>query len=132
MDEIEFLEAEDVLELHAHQVRTYGGEHGLRDAGLLESAVNMPRAGFGGQYFHADVFEMAAAYLFHIAKNHPFVDGNKRAAAAAAHAFLHVNGYVLPRTCGDEFERTVLAVAAGTAGKLEAAAFFRRHARKDG
>lgn len=61
VDEIDFLEVEDVLDLHAHQIATYGGEPGVRDMGLLDSAVNLPRAGSGGRSFHADVFEMASA-----------------------------------------------------------------------
>jgi len=123
----QFLEIDEVLELHAHQVATYGGSDGVRDRGLLESALAMPRAGFGGQYFHADLFEMAAAYLFHITSNHPFVDGNKRTGAAVAHAFLFLNDVVLPRSCEKAFERLVLDVAEGKAGKLEAAKFFRNH-----
>jgi death-on-curing protein len=126
--DIDFLSVDDVLALHEHQIATYGGSLGVRDPGLLESAVQMPQAGFGGQYFHADLYEMAAAYLFHIAANHPFVDGNKRAAAAAAHAFLFLNGLTLPRSCEKLFERLVLDVAEGKSGKLEAAAFFRTHA----
>ena len=121
MDEIDFLEVQDVLDLHEHQIVTYGGSLGVRDAGLLESAVQMPRAGFGGQYFHADVFEMAAAYLFHVAANHPAVDGNKRAAAAAAHAFLFLNGLTLPRSCERGFEHVVLAIAEGSAAPASVA-----------
>ena len=66
----------------------YGGLPGLRDEGLLESAVAQAVATFGGEYLHNDIFQMAAAYLFHIVQNHPFVDGNKRAGAAAAVVFL--------------------------------------------
>ncbi len=70
----DFLGVEDLLTLHADQVDRYGGEHGLRDMGLLESAVAQPQATFGGQLLHAFPFEMAAAYLFHIVKNHPFCE----------------------------------------------------------
>ena len=89
---VDFLTVADVLMLHAEQVDLYGGEQGVRDLGLLESAVAQPQAGFGGEYLHADLFEMAAAYLFHIVQNHPFLDGNKRAGAVAALVFLDVNG----------------------------------------
>ena len=77
-----FLSVADVLGFHEDQLANYGGAPGVRDMGLLESAVAMPMAGFGDQYLHADLFEMAAAYLYHIVCNHPFVDGNKRTGAA--------------------------------------------------
>lgn len=79
-----FLEVDDVLEIHATQLDVYGGGAGLRDQGLLESAVAQPRASFGGDFAHEGLFAMAAAYLFHIVKNHPFVDGNKRTGLLSA------------------------------------------------
>lgn len=88
-----FLSIQTVLEIHAAQIEEHGGESGLRDLGLLESAVAQPMASIGGQYLHGDMFEMAAAYLFHLANNHPFVDGNKRIGLAAALVFLDANGF---------------------------------------
>ncbi len=73
IEPIAFLSIDDVLESHLFQVETYGGDSGLRDAELLESAVAQPQASFGGEYLHAFPFEMAAAYLFHLVMNHPFV-----------------------------------------------------------
>ena len=73
MDSIEFLELSDTLEIHADQISNYGGTIEVRDAGILESAIEQPRATFAGQFLHAFPYEMAAAYLFHIVKNHPFV-----------------------------------------------------------
>ena len=73
-----FLTEEQILHLHQLAIEKHGGSLGLRDSGLLKSALAMPESGFGGNYFHATIFEMAAAYLFHLVKNHPFVDGNKR------------------------------------------------------
>lgn len=67
------------------------GSQGLRDLGLLQSALAQPEAGFGGELFHKDLFEMAAAYLFHISRNHAFVDGNKRMALAGCLLFLSIN-----------------------------------------
>jgi death on curing protein len=93
--EIEFLTAEVVLALHQRQLERFGGGAGLRDRGLLESAVPQPQASFGGMYVHEGLFAMAAAYLFHIVSNHPFVDGNKRAGLLAAQVFLDVNGITL-------------------------------------
>lgn len=74
--------------IHDEQIEVYGGIHGIRDKGLLESAVMMPQASFGGEYLHNGLFEMSAAYAFHIAENQPFLDGNKRTALVAALVFL--------------------------------------------
>ena len=124
---IDFLSVEDVLEIHADQIERYGGEHGVRDLGLLESAVQQPQAGFGGDYLHADIFEMAAAYAFHIVKNHPFLDGNKRAGAASALVFLDINGIELNVPKGGIYE-LILAVAKSETEKTEIANFFRSSA----
>lgn len=123
----DFLSTEDVLSLHADQVDLYGGSHGVRDAGLLESAVAQPQAAFGGEYLHGDIFAMAAAYLFHIVQNHPFFDGNKRTGTVAALVFLDLNGIEIDAPKGSLYDLT-LSVATGQAGKAEAAEFFRSHA----
>lgn len=86
-----FLSLVDVLLLHDLQLQHYGGATGIRDQGLLESAINTPHASFGGQYVHNDIYEIASAYAFHIAENQPFVDGNKRTALASALVFLDLN-----------------------------------------
>ena len=75
-----FLSLEEVQAIHANQLRLYGGSDGLRDAGLLRSALAQPEGAFAGQWLHADLAAMAAAYIFHLAQDHPFVDGNKRVA----------------------------------------------------
>jgi death-on-curing protein len=72
-----FLTIDEILDLHADQIRRYGGSHGVRDRGLLDSALAMTSQAFGGQYGHPDLPAMAAAYLYHLVRNHPFVDGNK-------------------------------------------------------
>ncbi len=87
-----FLDVEDVLEIHSTQLGAYGGSAGLRDAGLLHSAVAQPQVSFGGSFAHEGLFAMAAAYLFHIVSNHPFIDGNKRTGLLAALVFLDING----------------------------------------
>lgn len=87
-----FLSKASVLEIHAAQITEHAGDPALRDEGLLESAVAQPSARFSGQYLHDDLFLMAAAYVVHIAMNHPFADGNKRTALAAALVFLDLNG----------------------------------------
>jgi death-on-curing protein len=91
--EPDFLELEEVLELHERQIEAFGGTLGIRDQGLLESAVAMPSATFGGQFVHDGLFAMAAAYAFHIAESQPFLDGNKRTGLGAALVFLRINGY---------------------------------------
>src|SRR5690606_17233104 len=116
----------EVLAIHRDQIERYGGSPSLRDMGLLLSAIAMPAAGFGGVYAHSDLFEMAAAYLFHLAANHPFVDGNKRVAGAAADVFLNLNGLLLTAS-EDEFEQLVRSVATSGATKQDVAAFFREH-----
>jgi len=124
-----FLSLEEILQIHADQIKRYGGSPGIRDLTLLESAVAMPHSGFGDRYFHTDLFEMAAAYLFHLSRNHPFVDGNKRVAAAAALVFLKLNGISIHVTTAD-LVKTVLGVAQGKIGKATAADFFRKGTRK--
>ena len=90
--EPDFLSVEDVIQIHDEQIAAYGGAAGVRDRGLLESAVAMPRASFGEAYLHEDLAHMAAAYAFHIAQNQPFLDGNKRTGLVAALVFLDLNG----------------------------------------
>jgi death-on-curing protein len=124
---MDFLGVEDILELHADQVALYGGEHGVRDLGLLESAVAQPQAMFSGNYLHQDVFEMAAAYLFHLVKNHPFLDGNKRTGAVAALVFLDFNGIEIDAPKGSLYDLTI-SVAIGEANKNQIAEYFRSHA----
>jgi len=84
-----------VVLIHEGQLAKYGGAAGIRDRGLLESAVAMPRASFGGELAHADLFNLAAAYAFHIAENQPSHDGNKRTGVLAAVVFLELNGIIV-------------------------------------
>lgn len=123
----EFLTIDEVLGIHADQVDRYGGSPGIRDLRLLESAMSMPEAGFAGEMMHPTIFEQAAAYLFHLCKNHPFVDGSKRVALAASLAFLSLNGFDVDAT-EDEVVELVVGVAAGDVHKAEVAVFFQRHA----
>jgi death-on-curing protein len=121
-----FLTLDDIIESHLNQIDTYGGSHGIRDIGLLESAIAQPEASFGGQYLHADIFEMAAAYLYHLVMNHPFVDGNKRVGLEAALIFLEINNENL-KASDQELVDLVLKTTAGQVGKREIAEFFRSH-----
>lgn len=90
-----FLTLAEVIEIHADQIHRYGGQAGLRDLGLLQSALAQPEASFGGAWLHRTLYEMAAAYAYHLCQNHPFVDGNKRTALAPALVFLELNGISL-------------------------------------
>ncbi len=123
-----FLTLDDILESHQNQIETYGGIHGIRDIGLVESAIAQPEASFGGQYLHADLFEMAAAYLYHLVMNHPFVDGNKRVGLEASLIFLEVNDESLIAD-DEELVDLVLKTTAGQVGKREIAEFFRSHCK---
>lgn len=123
---IRFLSVADVLDLHRETIDIEGGSHGIRDLGLLESAVAMPQQAFGGTFLHEDLGGMAAAYLYHISANHPFVDGNKRAAVLAALVFLEENGVSVTIPPG-RLEKVVLRIAAGQMAKDELTAWLREH-----
>ncbi len=124
-----FLDTGLVVRTHRSVIEMYGGLDGIRDIGLLQSAISMPQASFGGEYLHKDIFEMAAAYLFHITQNHPFLDGNKRTGAATAIIFLMMNDVAIDSD-EDGLAAITLAVAEGKARKEDVAGFFRRIARK--
>jgi death-on-curing protein len=115
-DELVFLDVDDVIEIHAAQIEVFGGSAGMRDRGLLEAAVAQPKTSFGGDFLHEGLFAMAGAYLFHIVKNHPFVDGNKRAGMLAALVFLDVNGISIDRPSEALYELT-MGVAEGRVEK---------------
>ena len=119
-----FLDIDHVLRTHRSLIGTYGGEEGIRDVGLLQSAIATPRASFAGEDLHQDLFEMAAAYLYHIVQNHPFIDGNKRTGAAAAIIFLAMNGIELEAD-EEALVAVTLATARGDAGKRDIAEFLR-------
>ncbi len=118
-----FLTLDEVLQIHSYQIAEFGGDPAIHDLGLLESALAQPQQAFGSRYLHEDLAAMAAAYLFHIANNHSFVDGNKRTGTHAAIIFLELNGY--PLEFPEETESLVLAVAAGEKTKKDVAEFFR-------
>ncbi len=126
-----FLTTEQVLSVHQEQLALFGGADGVRDQGLLDAALAMPQAGFGGEFAHEDVPAMAAAYLFHLVKNHPFIDGNKRVGAATALIFLALNGFHTTLTNGDIVSLT-LGIAEGRLNKKAASELLRRKSRRPG
>lgn len=124
-----FLTTAQVERIHAEVIRQFGGSMGLRDRGLFESACEMPRATFGEQFLHSTPAAMAAAYLFHLCSNRPFVDGNKRVGLGAALVFAEVNGHEV-RATDDELEELTLGVASRSISKEQVTAFFARHMRR--
>ena len=125
-----FLSVADVIEIHLDQVASFGGTAGIRDEGLLESALAQPQATFFGEYLHPTIYEQAAAYLYHITKNHPFIDGNKRTAFAIMDTFLRINGYIL-NTDDEETYILVLKVAEGSSNKKEIAQYLEQNTVKN-
>ena len=87
-----FLSLAEVIAIHTDQIKRYGGQDGVRDLGLLESALAQPEASFAGEWLHKSLYDMASAYAYHLCQNHPFLDGNKRVALACALVFLELNG----------------------------------------
>jgi len=125
------LTVEIVRQIHAEALAKFGGSDGLRETALLESAVAAPQASFGGKSPYAGLAEVAAAYLYYLCKNHPFIDGNKRAALAACIVFLRLNG-IEPKTDGPEWEELTLEVAASRLDRDAATLRLRKLLPNDG
>jgi len=127
MKKIRFLSMAEVLLIYEDQIRRYGGIYGIRDTALLSSALALPESRFSGEYLHLGIPEMAAAYAYHISENHPFIDGNKRAALASALVFLDINGYEFD--CDEEvLYNTMMSVAKGELSKKRLSSFFNIYA----
>lgn len=123
-DDCLHLTVDDVRLIHARALERFGGLDGVRDQALLESAVAAPQAGFGGRSVYADLADVAAAYLFYICRNHPFLDGNKRTGLGACLLFLDLNGVTTPDD-GPVWEALTLDVAAGALDRDGATARLR-------
>ena len=119
------LTVEIVREIHAEVIKSFGGSDGVRDQALLESAVAAPQASFGGESPYADLAEIAAAYLFYLCRNHPFIDGNKRTALGACIVFLRLNG-IEPQPDGPEWEELTFAIASSAVDRDEATKRLRK------
>jgi len=126
---VQFIPNEIVLTVHADLLQRYGGEPGLRDRNLLESALARPKMTVGGKYAHTTIFEKAAAYGFHVSRNHPFVDGNKRIAFVLMDLFLQKNGWEIS---ADEQEAysMMMALACGKLHKSHLASWLKEHSSK--
>jgi death on curing protein len=119
------LSVDIVEEIHAEAIRQFGGLDGVRDRALLESAVAAPQATFGGESVFKDIVEVAAAYLFYLCRNHPFLDGNKRAALGACVVFLRLNGRT-PAADSGKWETMTIKVADGSLDRHQVTAHLRR------
>ena len=126
---VRFLTLSEVLMIYEDQIRRYGGTYGVRDLTLLNSAIYVPQATFGGEYLHKTISAMAAAYAFHICENHALVDGNKRVALASALVFLDINQIYFECSENELFE-TMLAVSKNELNKEKLIDFFEKHSKK--
>lgn len=121
-----FLTLNEVLALHKDEIQRYGGTSGVRSKELLISALAQPSASFSGQYLHKDLFEMGASYLYHICQNHPFIDGNKRTALAAALMFFLMNDIEI-KVDSDLLADMVFKVAKGKMKKKSISTWFYKY-----
>jgi death on curing protein len=127
---LRYLGVQAVIAIHRKVLEAHGGVAGLRDEALLESAVAAPQASFAGELLMKDPIEVAAAYLFFLCRNHPFVDGNKRTALASCLVFLSANDLLAnhegPSGAIDAWEALVVDVAASRINRAETTARLRR------
>lgn len=121
-----FIPEELVLTMHADLLQRYGGQPGLRNGGLLESALAQPRMTAGGKEIHKTVFEKAAAYGFHVCNNHPFIDGNKRVAFVLMDVFLQKNGWDIIAS-EEEAYSMMMSLASGKLTKAQLIAWLKEH-----
>ena len=118
-----FVTVEEVIQIHDELVIEFGGLQGIRDMGLLISAIEMPKAMMFGEYLHDSIYDKAAAYLYHIIQNHAFYDGNKRTGSACCLIFLYQNGYENQYDM-NKFEEMVCQIADGKVKKEEISKFL--------
>jgi death-on-curing protein len=126
---VHFIPQEIVLTIHADLLQRYGGQPGVRDRGLLESALAQPKVTMGGRYAHRSIFAKAFAYGYHVCKNHPFVDGDKRVAFVLMDIFLQKNGWEIVAS-EEEAYSTMVALASGEFTKSQLASWLREHSSR--
>ncbi len=126
---IKYISLDEVLLIHDNMVSLYGGSHGIRDLGLVESAISRPQATFGGEDLYPDVFLKAAALFHSLMFNHAFVDGNKRTTITTTARFLSINDYELVTT-EQEFVDFPLRVENKHLSYKEIASWLRKHSKK--
>jgi death on curing protein len=123
--DIRFLTLQEIKNIHFDQIKRFGGMKGIRDEGLLDSAVNGPQATFAGKFLYEDIFDMAAALAYGIIKNHPFFDGNKRVGMITSIVFLGYHNYLIPEN--DALYQIILNVATSKISMEELAKFYREN-----
>ena len=126
---ISYVSFEYVLRIHDKLISEYGGRHGLLNEGLLKSALEMPKARFDGRDLHRTIYDKTAAYLFHLIKNHPFVDGNKRTASMVAMVFFLSNFQGNFSISDEAYQVLILSIAQGNVPKKEIETFFRKRSK---
>ena len=124
-----YLSLGEALELYQRIMRKSGGALGLRDLGLLESALAQPRASFSGEDLYGTLEDKAAALGLSLIANHPFIDGNKRVGHAAMELFLMLNGFEIDASV-DEQEAIVLRLASGKMNRVQLCVWLKKHTRK--
>ncbi|MCX5922456.1 MAG: type II toxin-antitoxin system death-on-curing family toxin [Candidatus Dependentiae bacterium] len=129
MNAVKFLEHKAVLRLHCQVIDEFGGIHGLRDSKLLDSALAQPQITIFSEYAYKDIFEMATAYCYHLIKNHPFIDGNKRIGLLTALTFLELNGIIIDAPFDELYDMT-MKIADSKITKEKITQFFKKHSKK--
>jgi len=124
MKNIIFITIKELVRIHKGQIEEYGGIYGIRDWQLLESALSSPRATFDNAYLHKNLYEMAAAYAYHIIKNHPFLDGNKRIGIITSLIFLKRNG-INAKFKKNELYKLSMQIATTNISKIEISNLFK-------
>lgn len=126
---VHFIPQDLILSIHADLIQRYGGRTGLRDRNLLDSALAQPKVTVGGRYAHKTLFDKAAAYGFHLSRNHPFVDGNKRIAFVLMHIFLQMNGREIVAQ-EEEAYSMMMDLASGKLSKAQLSTWLKEHSAK--
>jgi death-on-curing protein len=126
---VHFIPDDLALTIHADLLQRYGGSPGVRDRSLLESALAQPKMTVGGKYLHKTLFENASTYGFHVCKNHPFIDGNKRVAFVLMDLFLQKNGCEIVAQ-EEESYSMMMSLASGKLTKAQLASWLKEHSAK--
>ncbi|MFZ1978425.1 MAG: type II toxin-antitoxin system death-on-curing family toxin [Bacteroidota bacterium] len=126
---VHFVPDEIILTIHTDLLQRYGGEAGLRDRNLLESALAQPKITIGGKYAYKTIFNKAAAYGFHLCMNHPFVDGNKRVALVLMDIFLQKNGWEISAT-EEEVYLMMMSLASSRLSKVQLSLWLKEHSSR--
>ena len=126
---VRFLPEELVLIIHSDLLQRYGGKAGVRDIALLQSALAQPKATSGRKFMHKSLFDKAAAYGFHLCRNHPFIDGNKRVAFVLMDLFLQRNGWEIVASEEDAY-LLMIDLSSGNVSRTELSSWLKNHSAR--